>query len=64
MPEEIALGFKIILELIKALNPSELEKLKREIRKREEEIEEKMQKIIEAHNDGDIDLINTLLFGK
>ena len=64
MPEEIALGFKIILELIKALNPSELEKLKREIRKREEEIVKKNFEIIKAANSGDIDTINALLLGK
>jgi hypothetical protein len=63
MPGEIALGLEVVLELIKILNPSEMEKLKREIRKREEAIAEKKAKLAAALAAGDIDAINNLLFG-
>ena len=60
--EAIGAGLNIILELIKILNPSELEKLKKEIHKLEEENEERIRKLKEAIINGDIDAINSILF--
>jgi len=62
--EAIGTGLKIILELIKALNPSDLERVKREIRKQEEENAKRKEAIKKAVVDGDIDAINALLFGE
>lgn len=62
--EAIGTGLKIILELIHALNPTDLERVKREIRKQEEANAEKMEKIKQAVVDGDVDAINALLFGQ
>jgi len=63
MPGEIALGLEVLLQFIKILNPSELEKIKKELRKREKEIEERKAKLAAALAAGDIDAINNLLFG-
>lgn len=60
--EAIGTGLKIVLELIKAFNPTDLERVKREIRKRENEIQEKKNKLREAIINGDIDAINALFF--
>ena len=60
--EAIGAGLNIILELIKVLSPSELEKLKKEIHKLEEENEERIRKLKEAIINGDIDAINSILF--
>jgi trehalose-6-phosphate synthase len=62
--EAIGTGLKIVLELIKALNPSDLERVKKAIRKQEEENAEKMEKIKKAVVDGDVDAINALIFGE
>jgi len=60
--ETIGAGLNIILELIKILNTSELEKLKKEIHKLEEENEARIKAIKEAMANGDIDAINSILF--
>lgn len=62
LEETIGTGLKVILELIKILNPSEIETLKKEIHKVEEQNEERLKKPKEAMATGDIDAINTLLF--
>ena len=65
MPDDaLSTGLAIVLELIKALNPSDLERVKREIRKQEEENEKKIEKIKEAVVNGDVDAINSILFGE
>lgn len=64
LEETIGTGLKIILELIKILNPSELKELKKEIQKVEEKNEEETKKLKKAMRDGDIDYINAHLFGK
>jgi len=60
--EAIGAGLNIILELIKILNPSELEKLKKEIHKLEEENNARIKALKEAIISGDIDTINSILF--
>jgi len=60
--EAIGAGLNIILELIKILSPSELEKLKKEIHKLEEENEARIKALKEAIISGDIDTINSILF--
>jgi len=60
--EAIGAGLNIILELIKILNPSELEKLKKEIHELEEKNDERIKALKEAMASGDIDAINSILF--
>jgi len=60
--EAIGAGLNIILELIKILNPSELEKLKKEIHKLEEKNEGRVKALKEAVASGDVDAINSILF--
>ena len=65
MPESpISTGLQILFEFIKILNPSDLERIKKEIRKREEEIVKIQREITAAIDGGDIDAINMLLLGE
>lgn len=66
MPTEspISTGLQILFEFIKILNPSDLERIKKEIRKREEEIVKTQRELNAAVENGDIDGINMLLFGE
>ena len=53
----------IIASVIHLLTPSDLERLKTEIRKTEEERIERKKKLLEALASGDIVSVNALLFG-
>jgi restriction endonuclease S subunit len=61
--EEIGLILQLILQLIPIVKPSDLQKIKDEISKREKEIEEEKQEMLRALRDGDIAALNRLLFG-
>ena len=62
--ETIGAGLNLILEIINILNPTELERVKKEIRKKEKEIAERDKKIAEAIATGDIDALNAILFSE
>ena len=66
MPTEspISTGLQILFEFIKILNPSDLERVKKEIRKREEQIVKNQREVTLAVESGDIDSINRLLLGE
>jgi len=66
MPTEspISTGLQILFEFIKILNPSDLERVKKEIRKREEQIVKTQREVTLAVESGDIDSINRLLLGE
>lgn len=49
--------------IIHTLKPSELERIKAAIRKREKELADDKAKLVKAIADGDVDAINALLFG-
>lgn len=53
----------IIASVIHLLNPSDLERVKAEIRKAEERHNEKRKKALDAMAASDVDGINALLFG-
>jgi len=59
---EIGLILQLILQLLQILKPSDLQKIKNEIAKKEREIEEKRKKILKAVVEGDINSINSILF--
>ena len=53
----------LILLLLPAIKPSDLQKIKNAIERMEKKHEEKRKKILEAVASGDVDAINALLLG-
>jgi len=68
MPETVGKIAELAIEIIKVISPTELERVKREIRKREEELkklkreqEERLERLKEALVVGDVDAVMLIL---
>jgi hypothetical protein len=53
----------LIIQVLPIVKPSDLQKIKNKINDLEKENEEKRKRLIEAVASGDIDTINSILFG-
>ena len=54
---------ELILQVLPIIKPSQLDKIKNAIEKQEKESAEQKKKILEAVANGDVDTVNSILFG-